>query len=383
MVLGASWASLSVGGPIRFVIPAFACLVAGTIFYSIFSKSTEDIAKRHSEALNYESRQVEEMAGRVGGFLSERSQLIPVFVNQLKETIEQTEAAAMQIGEGFINIVQRARSQTDRASGVFEQFAGGSGNVSLIDSSNKSLHEVTSGIEDLNGLIREVLSEIEIFMKDADDIKSITAEIEYIADRTNLIALNAAIEAARAGEHGKGFAIVADEIKKLAERTNEATEEIQKIITKVQSDIHISHSKAEEKISESRQKSAGAEKIVETTLRNLDNAVRQAGSKLEALSQESESLANDISGIMVSMQFQDITRQRIEHVISPLVMLKEDMEGLLKKVGDMGSTFQHLEKMAGTELLGSLYTMESEREVLARSLSYEKNEGEKTWEKLC
>ncbi|MDA8088615.1 MAG: methyl-accepting chemotaxis protein [Nitrospiraceae bacterium] len=274
-----------------------------------------------------------------------------------------------------MQIVERARSQTGKVSDVFAQFTGGSGNPSLIESSKKSLGEVTGSLEALNGLVAEVLSDIEIFMKDAENIKNITSEIEYIADRTNLIALNAAIEAARAGEHGRGFAIVADEIKKLAERTNESVEQIQGIISKVQSEVHTSHEKAQSKIIESGQKAAKAEKIVENTLRDLDDAVQLAGSKLDSLSRESHSLANDISGIIVSIQFQDITRQRIEHVMAPLVTLKEDMEGLVKKTGAMEDLLQHFEEMAGADSLGHLYTMESERNVLARTLNGHKPDG--------
>ncbi len=366
---------LSTSGALRFIITPIAFLCASAALYFIFSRQAEGLAAEHSDALNRESRQMEGMCGQISGFLDERAQLIPVFVSQLKETVDQTEAAALQIGEGFMQIVERARSQTGKVSDVFAQFTGGSGNPSLIESSKKSLGEVTGSLEALNGLVAEVLSDIEIFMKDAENIKNITSEIEYIADRTNLIALNAAIEAARAGEHGRGFAIVADEIKKLAERTNESVEQIQGIISKVQSEVHTSHEKAQSKIIESGQKAAKAEKIVENTLRDLDDAVQLAGSKLDSLSRESHSLANDISGIIVSIQFQDITRQRIEHVMAPLVTLKEDMEGLVKKTGAMEDLLQHFEEMAGADSLGHLYTMESERNVLARTLNGHKPDG--------
>ncbi len=385
-VLGATWVSLAANGAIRFIIPSVACLVAGTAFFLIFSKWAGSLARQHNDVVNSQARQMDELARKTGMFLRERAQLIPVFVNQLQETVKQTEEAALGIGEGFMKIVERARSQTGRASDVFAQFAGSEGNTSLVDSSKKSLREVTGSLEDLNGLVREVLSDIEVFMRDAENIKSITTEIEYISDRTNLIALNAAIEAARAGEHGRGFAIVAEEIKKLSERTNKAVVEIQRIIQKVQSDIHSSHSRAEGKISESSRKTSNAEEIVETALRNLDDAVRLAGSKLAALSREAETLVNDISGIMVSMQFQDITRQRIEHVTAPLATLKEDMEGLSGSIGDMEKSM--LDRFDGGALAG-LYTMKSERDVLARTLNEdakavanERDGGEIPWAKL-
>jgi methyl-accepting chemotaxis protein len=95
--------------------------------------------------------------------------------------------------------------------------------------------EMVKSVESLRGNMQDASSSIEGLSSDTKAIGSVLDVIRGIADQTNLLALNAAIEAARAGEQGRGFAVVADEVRSLAQRTQEATSEIQTMIEKLQS----------------------------------------------------------------------------------------------------------------------------------------------------
>jgi len=137
--------------------------------------------------------------------------------------------------------------------------------ASQLEATSTSVMQITQSIEDTSEKSREVVSQ-------SEDIKSVVQIITDIADQTNLLALNAAIEAARAGEHGRGFAVVADEVRKLAERTQKSLSEINTNISILSQSIMDIESSISEQTGSANQINGAISEIEQSTHENATTA---------------------------------------------------------------------------------------------------------------
>ncbi len=155
----------------------------------------------------------------------------------------------------------------------------------LLDGSSSqasSLQQSAAAIEEISSSMQNVSDKTAEVTRQAEDIKNIVGVIKDIADQTNLLALNAAIEAARAGEHGRGFAVVADEVRKLAERTGKSLNEIEANVNVLVQGIN--------DMSESiKEQTAGVSQI------------NEAIAQLESVTQDNVSVANSTNDITHSV----------------------------------------------------------------------------------
>jgi methyl-accepting chemotaxis protein len=212
---------------------------------------------------------------------------------QQAERAHQVATASEEMSQTVLDIAQNASGIASTATNAAKTAKEGG---KIVEEAVKEVKEIAQTVGESEGHITS-LAEL------SQRIGEIIGIINEIADQTNLLALNAAIEAARAGEHGRGFAVVADEVRKLAERTTGATSEVSGIIKEIQSKVTSAVSSIEQVSSKvdrgvDLSTKAGAElTTIVKSVEDLHGMVQQIATAIEEMSATSDEISKDIESI--------------------------------------------------------------------------------------
>ncbi|MBF0318577.1 MAG: methyl-accepting chemotaxis protein [Nitrospirae bacterium] len=214
-------------------------------------------------------------------------------VDEQTSKTEQISTSSMQMSQTVMDIAKNASDMAVSAANTLKVAGNGSSVVT------KTVHEV----QEISTTVLSLSDVINSLGERSKQIGEIISVIKDIADQTNLLALNAAIEAARAGEQGRGFAVVADEVRKLAERTSTSTTEISSMINSIQDETQNAIKSVQEGtirvqsgVGLAEQANLSLNEIVET-VKGLQSMVQQIATSTEEMSTVSGTISEDIGTV--------------------------------------------------------------------------------------
>ncbi|WP_022851995.1 bacteriohemerythrin [Limisalsivibrio acetivorans] len=221
-------------------------------------------------------------------------------INVINDNVSTVSSATEELSSTSNSVLDTCKNSLDSVSSCNDRVEQGK---TVIDKNKESMQDISSNISSISEVVEQV-------MKQSEEIGHIVVSINDIADQTNLLALNAAIEAARAGEHGRGFAVVADEVRKLATKTTDSTKRIGEVIKELQGRIN--------NVFETVQAGVHA---VDEGIEHSDESVEA----IEAISININDIAGQIDGIVRSMEEQTLALSEVSNSTLEIANMSENI----------------------------------------------------------
>lgn len=299
----------------------FGAGLAATFFAKKIQSSQLNAALKDAEVKGA-ARERESMSKFMESMRVSGADLSPIWSRQIEtsraEMDRSISALTIQFAE-IVNNLGRATLASDNAAGSVD--GGASGGVGLMAVLSRSEQSLRGVVGDLHSALKDkerVFEEIRDLVSFTDELKMMAADVKDIAEQTNLLALNAAIEAARAGEAGRGFAVVADEVRKLSSLSGETGKRISEKVEKISEAINSAFRSSSNSSDKENAAVAAADAAISITLSDFSSLGDGLIGSTRILRDTSAVIRSDIENSLVKLQFQDRVSQILGHVKSSI-----------------------------------------------------------------
>lgn len=356
-------ATMSLVNPLKHLAKKVELIGKGDLTVTIESNRKDEIG-----SLTDSFNQMLQELKRMIGVINQSSVRMSGTTSQLLVSANKTKGASNEISvimEQMASSVDTQYKSLDESAKIIEEMSESINEIAInssgvtelsshtqeeIEIGNSKVNDLVEQMNTISRSVNESSSSIMALQAHSKDIESIVEIIQGIASQTNLLALNAAIEAARAGEAGKGFAVVADEVRKLAEQSEISTVNIRNIIEKINNDTNVTAEKMKVVLEDVKQ---GISSVGETGMvfKNILGAIQEVNVKIQEVTATSEEMSAATEEITASAKETANIAEQASTEVRKTVDFTLEQEQL---VLHMTESIEELVKMASTmkELTG-------------------------------
>nr|WP_314898979.1 methyl-accepting chemotaxis protein [uncultured Deefgea sp.] len=285
--------------------------------YNQLSGTMQDLVSNVAQAIETVSRETANLAST--------SDQVSKATHLGAESTSSMAAAVEQMTVAISHVADNAEDARRIGQATLRRVADG----------GSSIRQTVIEIRHIDHEVADAASKVAMLGADADKISSVVGVIKEVADQTNLLALNAAIEAARAGEQGRGFAVVADEVRKLAERTAAATVDIQQMVTR---------------IDEASKQAVYASNATVQRAHDCANVADEAGLAIAEINQDVEREDHAIRNIAEALNEQKSSTQLIAQQVEQVAQMTEENTSAVQSMSQSAALLEKMTQSLQTEV---------------------------------
>lgn len=315
----AGCAALLLSAPTQLNIGLSAAVLAVGIATGLFAAASQN---RKLQALSQEAALRQQLAADSTA-LQSNAQInevllgaMPIWAKQVESSRQQTETAIVALTGRFTGISSRLQDTVQASQHAAGDLAGQSadGALQVLAQSDNDLVQVINSLKATQTSRDETLAQVRNLTAYTGELRTMAADVAAIAAQTNLLALNAAIEAARAGEAGRGFAVVADAVRSLSSKSSETGQQMSAKVDIINNAITQLVQAASSGADQDSNSVATSESSIERVLERFKSVTERLAESAEMLQQESFGIRDEMTEVLVSLQFQDRVSQILTHV---------------------------------------------------------------------